>query len=203
MPPPYNKQILKTFHISNLASNVHVRFLPIKAPFFTEGELLTDEGNPIWTKAYDEYSKIPSDILRFRFNTRTTTKNVSRAVLRNRIKRRYTDAFATVLRNNGFYTNGRKMTGLKNGTALQVGLVGTLEVSIFASAGLTLPWKTLLADTQKIFNVVVAKQDERARPVKVQSVRAQTDKAQFLWKKLRVPAAPVQGRTGQRKEAVQ
>ncbi|KIX10654.1 uncharacterized protein Z518_01738 [Rhinocladiella mackenziei CBS 650.93] len=95
-------------------------------------------------------SRIRPDTLKWACISAVSSKKVTKSVMRNRLKRRWANAFADALRSNGFHANGRSQEGPKDGKNYKPGLKGTLEILIFADSGLHLPYNDLVGGSNTI-----------------------------------------------------
>ena len=121
-----------------------LKYSPFKTPRTVQLRKLLDRFCPDQDAVLDKYSKIPSDTLQWNFITEVAGKALPKAVLRNRVKRRWASAFADALRKNGYHANGRSIRGPKDGTGCKPGLTGRLEAYVFSAAGLTLPYPQMV-----------------------------------------------------------
>ncbi|OAL27074.1 hypothetical protein AYO20_09882 [Fonsecaea nubica] len=123
-----------------LGFGLKARYTPVEnVPTLFDHKFLVDRYSPKRAAVTDYYSKLKPDVLRWRVISNASVKKVPKAVLRNRLKRRWASAFAEALKNAGYYHNGRKRSGPKDGEKYVVGLKGTLEILVFSERGITCP----------------------------------------------------------------
>ncbi|KIW75364.1 hypothetical protein Z517_10105 [Fonsecaea pedrosoi CBS 271.37] len=123
-----------------LGFGLKARYTPVEnVPTLFDHKFLVDRYSPKRAAVTDYYSKLKPDVLRWRVISNASVKKVPKAVLRNRLKRRWASAFAEALKNAGYYHNGRKRSGPKDGKKYVVGLKGTLEILVFTERGITCP----------------------------------------------------------------
>ncbi|KAI1617423.1 hypothetical protein EDD37DRAFT_619930 [Exophiala viscosa] len=145
-------------------NGLRARFCPVLRPRTIDEREIRDWFNPKIHALRDKYSKVSSDTLEWCVVAATSQKKVPKAVMRNRLRRRWANAFADSLRSNGFHFNGRSQAGPKDGTDARPGLTGTLELCVYSPNGLTVPYHELLRSTNMI--VKTLKQASR-RPSQV------------------------------------
>ncbi|EHY57316.1 hypothetical protein HRR83_002803 [Exophiala dermatitidis] len=131
--------------------NIHglkARFAPFHAPKSPDQRIINDRFNPRRLKLLHQYSKILPDTLQWSVVSAVSTKTIPKAVMRNRLKRRWANAFADALRNTGYHANGRRLDGPKHGQDYKVGLKGTFEIHAYSKAGLTLGYHELVSSSE-------------------------------------------------------
>lgn len=139
--PPFKDVRCPTVH------GLRARFCPVLRPRTVDERPANDWFNPKIHATRDKYAKIQPDTLQWCVVTATSQKTVPKAVMRNRLRRRWANAFADSLRSNGFHINGRSQYGSKDGTYSRPGLSGTLELLVYSPSGLTLQYHELLRST--------------------------------------------------------
>jgi hypothetical protein len=123
---------------ASLGFGLKARYTPVEnVPALSDHRLLVDRYSPKRAAVSDRYSRLPPDRLCWRVISNISFKEIGKAVLRNRIKRRWASAFAEALKDHGYYHNGRKRSGPADGKHYVTGLTGTLEILIFSNRGLT------------------------------------------------------------------
>ena len=105
----------------------------------------------------DYYSRLAPDRLTWRVISNVGSKQVNKAVLRNRLKRRWASAFTEALKEDGYYHNGRKRSGPKDGTKYTIGLRGTLEILVFSDRGISCPHSELVHASRAVLKAVMRK----------------------------------------------
>ncbi|KIV85084.1 hypothetical protein PV11_00819 [Exophiala sideris] len=138
---------------------LRARFCPVLRPRTIDERPISDWFNPKIHALRDKYSKLPSDTLEWCVVAATSQKKVPKAVMRNRLRRRWANAFADSLRSHGFHFNGRSLAGPKDGRDARPGLTGTLELCVYSAHGLTVPYHELLRSTNTVLNTL--KQEAR------------------------------------------
>ncbi len=145
--PPF-REIRTSFH------GVKARYCPALRPTTQHEREITDRFNPKQDAVKDLYSRVPPNTLLWRVITNTSQKKVPKAVMRNRLKRRWANAFADSLRQNGYHYNGRSMEGPKKGPNYISGLKGSVELHVFTAAGLELPYVELVKSSNSIIKAL-------------------------------------------------
>ncbi len=123
---------------------MNLKYSVFQTPLTFHFNKILDPFSPKRDFMLDRYNKIPPDTLQWRVITHMAAKVLPKAVLRNRTKRRWANAFADALRNHGYHANGRSMNGPKDGKLYTPGLSGTLEIAVFSADGLTKPYAELV-----------------------------------------------------------
>ncbi|EXJ86345.1 hypothetical protein A1O3_03296 [Capronia epimyces CBS 606.96] len=155
------------------------RFAPFHAPNTPDSRIINDRFNPRRFKLLAKYSKVAPDTLKWTVISSVSTKTIPMAVMRNRMKRRWANAFADALRSNGYHVNGRSLDGPKDGKGYRVGLYGTVEIHAYAKSGLTLEYADLVSSSTIL-------------------VRALQQQVQKVKPRLSSPALSVEERAGRR-----
>ncbi|KIX94321.1 uncharacterized protein Z520_10031 [Fonsecaea multimorphosa CBS 102226] len=123
-----------------LGFGLKARYTPVEnVPTLFDHKFLVDRYSPKRAAVTDYYSRLAPDVLRWRVISNASAKKVPKAVLRNRLKRRWASAFAEALKRAGYYHNGRKRSGPKDGKNYIPGLKGTLEILVYSERGITCP----------------------------------------------------------------
>ncbi|ETI22907.1 ribonuclease P protein component [Cladophialophora carrionii CBS 160.54] len=150
-----------------LGFGLKARYTPSEnVPTLFDHKFIVDRYSPKRAAVVDYYSRLPPDRLSWRVITNISSKQVNKAVLRNRLKRRWAGAFAEALKNHGYYHNGRKRTGPKDGKKYIPGLRGTLEILIFADRGITCPHHELVGASNALVKSLVRKVQQLEPKVK-------------------------------------
>lgn len=126
---------------------LRAKFSPSSRPTVVDVRTLLDHFHPKREAVKDKYSKTAPDTLQWCVVSDTSHKTVPMAAMRNRLKRRWANAFADGLRQNGYHANGRSLDGPKAGKDYKMGLKGTLEMHIYNPSGLSLPYGDLVKST--------------------------------------------------------
>lgn len=114
------------------------RYTPVEnVPTLYDARCITDRYSPKRAAVIDHYSRLAPGRLSWRVISNISAKKIGHAVLRNRLKRRWASAFAEALKDHGYYHNGRRRTGPKEGKNCITGLKGTLEILIFSDRGVS------------------------------------------------------------------
>ncbi|EXJ80145.1 hypothetical protein A1O1_08287 [Capronia coronata CBS 617.96] len=121
------------------------RFAPSLVPKTPDSRIINDRFNPRRFKLLYKYSKVPPDTLQWSVVSSVSQKTIPKAVMRNRLKCRWANAFADALRKNGYHANGRRLAGPKDGHDYKVGLRGTLEIHAYSKNGLTIDYDELVS----------------------------------------------------------
>ncbi|KIW26613.1 uncharacterized protein PV07_06432 [Cladophialophora immunda] len=123
-----------------LGFGLKARYTPVEnVPTLFDHKFLADRYSPKRAAVTDYYSRLAPDVLRWRVISNASIKKVPKAVLRNRLKRRWASAFTEALKKAGYYHNGRKRSGPKDGKNYIPGLKGTLEILVFSERGISCP----------------------------------------------------------------
>jgi hypothetical protein len=160
-------------------------------PTLIDHRVITDRYNPRRAAVLDKYSRPRPDILSWRVITNISAKQVTKAVLRNRLKRRWASAFTQALKDHDYYHNGRKCSAPKDGKDYIPGLKGTLEILIFSDRGVTCPHNELVGASRALVKAVKRLQSQAEsspKPVprqKEQESTAEGDGSSSLWSKWR------------------
>ena len=158
-------------------------------PTLFDNKFLVDRYSPKRAATIDWYSKLPPDRLLWRVVTNISYKQVNKAVLRNRLQRRWASAFAEALKRAGYYHSGRNRIGPKDGKNYVPGLKGTLEILIFSDRGISCPHRELIGASSALVKSLVRRvqtEVETQREEKPQrSTEAEADVSSSLWSKWR------------------
>lgn len=134
------------------------RYSPVEnIPAYFDYRALVERYSPRRPAIIDHYSRMQPDRLSWRVVTNLSAKHISKAVLRNRLKRRWASAFAEALKGAGYHHNGRRISGPKDGKNYVVGLRGTLEILIFSNRGLTCPHRELVGSSRCLIRALLDK----------------------------------------------
>ncbi|OAP56593.1 hypothetical protein AYL99_08705 [Fonsecaea erecta] len=123
-----------------LGFGLRARYTPVEnVPTLFDHKFLVDRYSPKRAAVTDYYSRLPPDVLRWCVISNASIKRLPKAVLRNRLKRRWASAFAEALKRAGYHHNGRRRSGPKDGKNYIPGLKGTLEILVFSERGINCP----------------------------------------------------------------
>ncbi|EXJ63229.1 hypothetical protein A1O7_03676 [Cladophialophora yegresii CBS 114405] len=164
MAPVATSRSFRTLQIpAALGFGLKARYTPIEnVPTLFDHKFIVDRYSPKRAAVVDYYSRLPPDRLSWRVITNISSKQINKAVLRNRLKRRWASAFAEALKNHGYYHNGRKRRGPKEGKKYIPGLTGTLEILIFSDRGITCPHSELVGASHALVKSLVRKVQQLA-----------------------------------------
>ncbi|KIW71735.1 ribonuclease P protein component [Phialophora macrospora] len=141
-----------------LGFGLKARYTPVEnVPTLFDHKFIVDRYSPKRAAVVDYYSRLPPDRLSWRVISNISSKQVNKAVLRNRLKRRWASAFAEALKNHGYYHNGRQRSGPKDGKEYIPGLRGTLEILIFSDRGITCSHRELVGASHSLVKSLVRK----------------------------------------------
>lgn len=113
----------------------HIFYTPLFAPWRLDWDHLSAY-DVFYSKLLDKYENMPKDTLRWQVVANTAVKEVPKAVMRERLRRRVREAFHDALKQMGYESNGRVwQPGRATDTPLQ-DLRGTLEIHCRGRAGL-------------------------------------------------------------------
>ena len=127
-----------------LKTMITLRYSNYKAPFQDEQRGISSRYVALHARDKSVFDEIPEDSLRWRVSSRTSASTVPTVVIRTHLRRRWKNAFADVLRKQGYELDGRQVV---DGQKVP-GLRGTLDVTIHNGRGLTKPYADLLKDAQ-------------------------------------------------------
>jgi hypothetical protein len=188
------------FKTSVLGLGLRAKYSPVEnVPSQQDHKRIVDPFSPQRAALLDWYSRRPHDRLSWCVITDVNVKTIPKAVLRNRLRRRWASAFTEALTKNGYYHNGRKRSGPNKRNKYVVGLKGTLEIFAMGERGLFAPRTDLVRvcdDLVKelIRNIKNGKVESRIRHGKAdEHVRSQDDTESSssssslwsLWQKLK------------------
>jgi hypothetical protein len=123
---------------------ITLRYSNYKAPFQDELRGICSRYVALHARDKSVFDDIPEDSLRWRVSSRTSATTVPNVVIRTHLRRRWKNAFADVLKKQGYELDGRQVVDGKK----VLGLRGTLEITIYNGRGLTKPYANLLKDAQ-------------------------------------------------------
>ena len=121
----------------------HIFYTPVFAPWRRDREHLTP--NDIsYPKLMDDYQNMPKDILRWQVIANTAVKEVPKAVMRERLRRRSREAFREALKQLGYDWHGRVLQPGQAMRKMSKNLKGTLEIHCRGRAGLDCEFPELI-----------------------------------------------------------
>ena len=149
-----------------LGFGLKARYTPAEnVPTRFDHKFIVDRYSPKRAAMIDYYSRLPRERLLWRVISNVGSKQVNKAVLRNRLKRRWASAFAEALKNHGYHHNGRMRFGPKDGKNSVTGLKGTLEILVFSDRGISCPHRELVGASNALVKVVVRKAQQAAAKI--------------------------------------
>ena len=125
-----------------LKTMLTLKYSNFKVPFQDEQRGIASRFVALHARDSSVFENIPEDILRWRVSSRTSASTVPNVVIRTHLRRRWKNAFADVLRKQGYELDGRKVV---DGQKMP-GIRGTLDVTIYDGRGLTKPYANLIKD---------------------------------------------------------
>ena len=144
----------RILRISGAAFYKTIHYSPEIVPWRSHLEVLTNPQNPLFYKYRDKFAKLKPDILRWRVITNTSTKALPKAVARERLRRRHTEAIRQALKEKGFDKDGQPLDpDFKSSSKAQV-LYGTFEVHIHGGVGLHTAFSTLVNDARFVVDAI-------------------------------------------------
>lgn len=141
MQPTRRAPLWKTLKLKTM---ITLKYSNYKASFQDEERGISSRYVALHARDKSVFNEIPEDSLRWRVSSRTSATTVPSVVIRTRLRRRWKNAFADVLRKQGYALDGRRVVDGQN----VPGLRGTLNVTIHNGKGLTNPYTDLLGDAQ-------------------------------------------------------
>ncbi|KAJ9612627.1 hypothetical protein H2200_004224 [Cladophialophora chaetospira] len=169
------------------------RYTPVEnVPTLFDYKFIVDRYSPKRAAVVDYYSRLAPDRLSWRVISNINSKDINKAVLRNRLKRRWASAFAEALKDHGYYHNGRRRTAPKDGKHYLTGLKGTLEILIFSDRGINGAHRELVGASRALVKALIRKvqQLEKADSsadkqtevaANTRSAEAEADVSSSLW----------------------
>ncbi|KAK7902924.1 hypothetical protein LTR67_002570 [Exophiala xenobiotica] len=136
------------------ALGLQAKYCPFVRPSTLREKTFVSRGNPGFFAIRDKVERNSPDALSWWVVGGTSLKLVPKAVVRNRLKRRWTNAFADSMRQNGFHSNGKLLSGSKRGPNSTPGLKGTLEILIWTRSGLDAPYDKLVQATNALIKML-------------------------------------------------
>lgn len=126
---------------------LQANYCPFVRPSTLDEKAFVSRWHPRVFATRDKYARASPDALSWWVVSGTSQKVVPQAVVRNRLKRRWANAFADSMRQNGFHANGKLLSGPKDGKSSIPGLKGSLELLIYSRTGLDAPYDKLVQAT--------------------------------------------------------
>ena len=132
-----------------------VYYSPFFAPFKSDLDILTNPRAAVYPKYKDKYERLPQDTLRWQIVTATSAKKLDYTVLRERLRRRYKEAFREALKRKGFDKDGKVFTDRSSdGGSNARSLYGTLEVHVHGGLGFHLKMPVLVQHATRVIELV-------------------------------------------------
>jgi len=135
-----------------------LKYSPEVAPWTTDVPILKSTLNPKHDLVRDRYIHRSKDALHWAVIANVSVKAVPKAVLRVRLRRRWTSAFTEALKLEGYRTNGKRLRDAADGEH-RPDLVGTLEIYVYGPQGLHKPFKDLIRTSGTIVRALKAQQN--------------------------------------------
>ncbi len=134
------------------------RFTPVEnVPTLFDVKFLVDRHSPKRAAVADYYSRLPRNRLSWRVISNISSKQVNKAVLRNRLKRRWASAFAQALKDHGYHHNGNRRIIPNDGKKYVAGLKGTLEILIYSDRGIDCAHRELIGASHALVKSLARK----------------------------------------------
>ena len=138
-----------------------IRWSPQKAPFKFEEYILKNPRDAHYGRVLHNFEKVPPDILRWSFTANVGDNQKFKAVVRRRLKRRWTAAFQQALKEQGLRNDGKPLGSYQAKTPRSA-MGGTVE--IYAYGGLDAEYGWLMAQTRAVvYGIHVAIKDAQAK----------------------------------------
>jgi ribonuclease P protein component len=118
---------------------------------------LVDRYSPKRLLVQDYYNRLPKDRLSWRIITNISHKSVPKAVLRNRLRRRWASAFTEALKKAGYAHDGHKIVEGQKVKTGEGGLRGSLEVLVYSDRGLDCPHWQLTGACKQLVKAIESK----------------------------------------------
>ena len=134
-------------------------FSPSKIPSPKRWPALNNPLNPLHARQRDDYAKIPEDVLYWKIVTETSLSALPKAVVRERVRRRWREAFSAALKQRGYDRHGRLLVA-GVGASTEKPLQGTMELLVMEGYGLNHDFRKLLAHADEVV-VAIRKAMER------------------------------------------
>ncbi|KAJ9633000.1 hypothetical protein H2204_007390 [Knufia peltigerae] len=134
---------------------LQAQYCPFVRPSTLDEKSFASRWHPNVFAVRDKYSDIRPDVLTWRVVSATSHKLVPKAVMRNRLKRRWANAFADSMRNNGLHTTGKPLSGSKDAKTAPAKLQGTLEMLIFSASGIDASYDKLVSTTDVLVKTLL------------------------------------------------
>ena len=135
------------------ADLLRVHYSPFFAPFKSDLDVLTNPRAANYPKYRDKYERLPQDTLRWQVITSTSVKKLPYTVLRERLRRRYKEAFREALKTKGFDKDGKVLDHSFEGSNAR-SLYGTLEVHIHGGLGFHLKMPVLVRQATLVVEMI-------------------------------------------------
>ena len=123
-------------------------------PWRSHLEILTNSQSPLFYKFRDQFAKLQPNILRWRVITNTSAKTLPKAVVRERLRRRHTEAVRQALKDRGFDQDGQLLEPESKSTSKAQVLFGTFEIHIHGGQGLHTAFPKLLKDAGFVIDAI-------------------------------------------------
>ncbi|KIW10323.1 hypothetical protein PV08_11285 [Exophiala spinifera] len=145
----------KTVRFPSFGLGLQAQYCPFVRPSTLDEKSFASRWHPNVFTVRDKYSSVRPDVLTWRVVSATSHKLVPKAVMRNRLKRRWANAFADSMRNNGLHTTGRPLSVSKRAKNAPPKVQGTLEMLVFSASGLHVSYDKLLKATDVLVKTLL------------------------------------------------
>ncbi len=131
-----------------------VHYSPDIVPWRAHLEVLTNPQSPLYYKYRDKFAKLQPDVLRWRVITNTSAKALPKAVARERLRRRHTEAIRQALKDRDFDKDGQPLDFESKSTRNAQILFGTFGLHIHGGLGLHTAFPTLVKDARFVVDAI-------------------------------------------------
>jgi RNase P protein component len=132
----------------------HVYYSPMFAIWRRDREQLTPR-SIFYPKLIDSYENMRQDTLRWQVVANTAIKEVPKAVMRERLRRRIRGAFGEALEQLGYDSHGRVLPSGPAKEKLLQDIRGTLEIHCRTRVGLDVDFAEIVRNAHSVINAIV------------------------------------------------
>lgn len=143
-------RVLNTVKIPDLK----LRFSPDVVPMYREAEIIGSKFHPRRPKYVALIANTPPDILRWTVSTDLCAKVLPLSTQRYRLRRRWTGAIITALRERGLDSKGRMLMQDEREKS-EPKLRGTLEITVYAGYGFEEPADVLAKKSGEVVDALL------------------------------------------------
>jgi hypothetical protein len=136
------------------ANLLHIYYTPLFAPWRFDRENMVPN-HIVFPKLMDIYENTPQDVLRWQVIANTAIREVPKAVMRERLRRRVREAFREALKGMGYDRNGRVLQPAPPAGKTAKDLRGTLEIHCRSRAGLDCEFGEIVQFARSALDAVV------------------------------------------------